>query len=91
MKVSFTDYIGRKIAPNRLSVYSYALVQGDNIRHKIGTAGAGNYIGTWTLADNVFEIISTGSSLQNIIDTIIEINFNAIETDTFTYTKFKFV
>lgn len=74
-----------------MSVYSYSLTQGESIRHKIGSASDANAIATWTLVDNVFEITSVASSLQNIIESVIKINFVTIETDTFTYKKFKFV
>ena len=91
MKVSFTDYIGRKIEPNRLSVAAYVLSQNDSVRHQIGRAGGANYIGSWTLVADVFEIISAQSSSTNIIESVNNIRFVSLETDTFTYTKFKFV
>ena len=91
VKVSFTDYVGRVIVPNTLSVANYILSQNNSVRHQIGRAGAGNYIGSWTLAGNVFEIISTQSSSTNIIDTVNRILLRSITTDDFTYTKFKFV
>lgn len=74
-----------------MSVYSFSLTQGESLRHKIGSAGDANAIATWTLVDNVFEVTSAVSPRENIIESVIKINLVTIETDTFTYKKFKFV